>query len=219
MRNMDFLEMIKELYQVKKPQGYSESEIAAVKEHFPALPKTVEEFWRKAGRTSAIHCGQDCWITPQNFMEWEWLQNCDCLILLNENQGVCRAGIRSADLEQADPPVYVSMDDENWTLCAETTSEFLQAALAYEAVFTFEHGPEDFVLWLEEDEMEIIQTKLEKKPYMMRGWMDIDISFYSNAKDNMVAIMDGGDLQAIYGAATEESYDKLMEVMEGLGEW
>ena len=44
------------------------------------------------------------------------------------------------------------------------------------------------------------------------------MSFYSNAPDNMVVIMDCGDLETIFGAASEESYKKLMEVMEGLGE-
>ena len=44
------------------------------------------------------------------------------------------------------------------------------------------------------------------------------MSFYSNASDNMAVIMDCGDLEALYGAASEEGYEKLMEVMEGIGE-
>ncbi len=31
-------------------------------------------------------------------------------------------------------------------------------------------------------------------------------------------IMDCGDLEVLYGAASEEGYKKLMEVMEGIGE-
>ena len=44
------------------------------------------------------------------------------------------------------------------------------------------------------------------------------MSFYSNASDNMVVVMDCGDLEALYGSASETGYQKLMEVMEGLGE-
>ena len=44
------------------------------------------------------------------------------------------------------------------------------------------------------------------------------MSFYSNASDSMVVIMDCGDLEMLYGAASETGYQKLMEVMEGLGE-
>lgn len=44
------------------------------------------------------------------------------------------------------------------------------------------------------------------------------MSFYSNASDNMAVIMDCGDLEVLYGAAGEAGYEKLMEVMEGIGE-
>lgn len=215
---MDFWERLRQLYAVEEPKGYTETEIAPVKAHFGALPQVVEEFWRIAGRTEAIHHVQDTWMKPENFQRWDWLRNSDYLILLNENQGCCRAGISRSDLDKADPPVYLTMDDRNWKLCSETTSEFLQAALAYEAVFTYSFGPEDFVLWLTEEELDTVQAGLEKKPFELHGWVDADMSFYSNAPDNMVVIMDCGELQTIYGAASEESYKKLMEVMEGLGE-
>lgn len=215
---MNLEEMIKRLYGTDELQGYDEEEIASVKAYFGALPQAVEEFWRRAGRTEELHHVQDQWMKPEDYQKWDWLRESGCLILLNENQGCCRAGIRREDLGQADPPVYVTTDDKSWALCTETTSEFLQAALAYESVFNFPFSPEDFVLWLTEEECGVIQSGLEKKPFALRGWVDMNMSFYSNAPDNMVVIMDCGDLETIYGAASEESYAKLMEVMEGLGE-
>ena len=221
---MDYLEIIKHLYAVDKLHGYNEKELDFVKNHFGTLPQVVEDFWRTAGRTAAIHHVQDQWIKPDEFQKYDWLKDNDYLIILNENQGCCRAGIRKDDLEKNDPPVYVTMDDDEWTQCTDTTSEFLKAALAYEAVFTFtycgEDGEdcEDFVYWITDEEFEIIQSKLEKQPFMLKGWMDIDFSFYSNAPDNMVVVMDCDDLQVIYGAASEESHERLMDVMEGLGE-
>ena len=44
------------------------------------------------------------------------------------------------------------------------------------------------------------------------------MSFYGNATDNMAVIMDCGDLEMLYGAASEAGYEKMMEVMEGIGE-
>ena len=35
-------------------------------------------------------------------------------------------------------------DDRNWVLCAPAVSGFLSAALAYEAVFCFSYGSEEF---------------------------------------------------------------------------
>lgn len=221
---MDYKEMIKQLYAVDKLHGCSQKDIDFVKNHFGTIPATVEDFWRNACRTSAIHHVQDQWITPDDFQKYDWLKNNDYLILLNENQGCCRAGIRKDDLDKNNPPVYVSMDDDEWILCTDTFSEFLEAALAYESVFSFtycgEDGEdyEDFVYWITDEELKIIQSKLEKQPFILHGWMDIDFSFYSNAPDNMVVVMDCDEIQVIYGAASEKSHEKLMEVMEGIGE-
>ena len=110
------------------------------------------------------------------------------------------------------------MDQKNWTVCAETVSEFLKAALAYEAVFAFSWQSDDFVLWLTEEELKVIESRLERKKYELHGWIEMDTRFYSNAYDHMVVVMDCGDLEVIYGAASEKAYKKLMEVMEGLGE-
>lgn len=118
------------------------------------------------------------------------------MIMLNENQGVCQAGIRREELSQFDPPVYVQTDDNEWVLAAPSTSEFLMAMLAYEASFFMEFMPEEFYR-ITEGELETIQGKLEKLPYEVHNWLyDMKISLYANATDNIVAVMDaGGDLQ------------------------
>ena len=112
-----FWEMFKPLYAVYTLEGYTENEIAYLKELFGALPRVLEDYYRAAGRTKAFHCVQDTWMLPEHFQKWEWLREPDYLILLNENQGVCQAGIRREDLMLPDPPVYVTEDDKNWVLC------------------------------------------------------------------------------------------------------
>lgn len=89
-----FWEKFKPLYAVDALEGYAENEIAYLKGLFGALPPVLEDYYRAAGRTKAFHCVQDTWMLPEHFRKWEWLREPDYLILLNENQGVCRAGIR-----------------------------------------------------------------------------------------------------------------------------
>lgn len=211
-------DMLKQIYAVNDLQGYTEDELDSLKQLFGALPQVLEDYYRAAGRTEAFHHVQDSWMLPEHFQRWDWLKNASHLILLNENQGVCRAGIRREDLTLPDPPVYTTEDDKTWVLCAPTTSEFLTGALAYEAVFTFAYNPEEFY-WLTEEEMAHMQSRLTKYPFALQSWVgDMNITFYSNAPDNLVAVMDCGDLQMLYGAASEASYLKLMEVMTGIGE-
>ncbi len=215
---MNLYHMIKQLYDVGQLEGYAQADIENVKRLTGALPKVLEECWSVAGNTQQIHQVQDHWIRPQDLPDYDWFRDSEYLILLNENQGCCQAGILRSDLTKDDPPVYVTMDQKNWTVCAETVSEFLKAALAYEAVFAFSWQSDDFVLWLTEEELKVIESRLERKKYELHGWIEMDMSFYSNAYDHMVVVMDCGDLEVIYGAASEKAYKKLMEVMEGLGE-
>ena len=72
--------------------------------------------------------------------------------------------------------------------------------------------------WLTEEELKTVQSSLKKQPFGFHDWLEIDMSFYSNASDNIAVIMECGDLEVLYGAASEAGYKKLMEVMEGLGE-
>ena len=72
--------------------------------------------------------------------------------------------------------------------------------------------------WLTEEELETVRSSLEKQPFELSGWLGMDMSFYSNASDNMAVIMDCGDLEVLYGAASEAGYKRLMEVMKGIGE-
>ena len=217
----EYREEIRQLYGVEELQGYTEEELAVVKKYFAPLPPVLEEFWNRAAHTEAIHKVQDRWIRPEDFDKWDWLKDGDYLVILIENQGCCRAGIRRKDLTKADPPVYVAADqinDHRWTLCAGTLSGFLRAALAYEAVFAFAFHGEELMYRLTDEELETVRSGLEKQPFGLSGWLGMDMSFYSNASDNMAVVMDCGDLEVLYGAASEAGYKKLMEVMEGLGE-
>lgn len=72
--------------------------------------------------------------------------------------------------------------------------------------------------WLTEEELKVIQSYLEKRPYKLHGWLDMELRFYSNSYDHMVAVMDCGDLEMIYGAASEKAYQKLIRILDGIGE-
>lgn len=211
--------LIKNLYTADSFIGCTEEEIVFMKKMFGALPEVLENFYKMVAKTESLHHIQDCWILPEHFTKYKWLNDTECLIILNENQGVCQAGIKRADLTKTDPPVYVKTDDNDWVLSAPSTSEFLMAMLGYESVFNMKHQPEAFY-WITEDELAIIKAKMNKLPYEVHNWLyDMEISLYANAPDNIVAVMEcGGDLQVLYGANSEEGYEKLMIVMEGIGE-
>ena len=217
---MKLQEIVCDLYGVDQPQGCTDEEIDSVRKIFGAIPAAVEDFWRTFGRTKELNQCQDNWWFPALYEKWGNLSEGDFLILLCENQGVCRSGIRKTDLSLPDPPVYTRMaaDEGPWVLSASTVSEFLEAALTYEAIWQLKYSAEEYY-WLTDEELATVQAKLTKRPAILKNWMEMEVTFYSNRPDNLVVIMDVGDqYQTLYGGATEESYAALMEVMEGLGE-
>ena len=215
---MDLRTLLRDLYGIDQPQGCTEDEIDKIKNRFGSLPTVVENFWRTVGRTPRLNYVQDTWILPEHYDMWTWLAERDFLVLLNENQGCCQAGIRKEDLSLPDPPVYCFVNDQVQGLIASSVHAFLEAALLYEGVWQLEHSPEEFY-WLTGEDLTVIQSKLTKRPAILKNWFEMELTFYSNRPNNLVVVMDVGDqYQCLYGGATQESYDALLEVMEGLGE-
>ena len=78
-----------------------------------------------------------------------------------------------------------------------------------------------------EEELGLIRSKLTRLPFELTNWLcGMRITLYSNEPDDMVAVMDcggwgmhgDGELQMLYGAASEALYASLMCVLEGVGE-
>lgn len=215
-----FFDRLKQIYSVEEFCGYTDEDIDYIKSLFGNIPKVLEEYYRKVGRTEAFYYVQDTWLLPEHFKKWKWTQKSDHMILLNENQGVCRAGIKREDLTLDNPPVYVTNDDKNWVLCADTVSEFLSAALAYEAVFAFEFCSDD-IYELTGEEFSLIESRLKKYPFELKNWIDVNIKLYYNDNDNLLAVLDGNDddyFQMFYGASSQQGYEKLFDLIGDIGD-
>ena len=192
---MDYRSWIKPLYNLDAFQGCGEEEIEAMKARFGALPQVVEDFYRTAAKTEAFHHVQDNWVLPEHYKRWTWLEKTDALILLLENQSVCFAGILREDLEKPDPPVYVSYerDEKDWSLWAKEPGDWDLCAPSTSSFLA------------------------AALAYEAAFTFDL----YQNAPDNLLALMSfqgEGEPQALYGAVTQESYQKLLAVLEGMGE-
>ena len=219
---MDLYELIKNLYGTDELDGYSDEDIAFLKEMFGSLPEVLEDYYRKAGRTEILKHLQDEWILPEHYQNRNWLkQEKDFYILMNENQGVFQFGIRREDMNKSNPPVYYIENELTAKYC-DTLSEFLLCQSAYQAVFTFEYSSEEFY-GITEDELKIVEENLQKYPFELKNNEQdypFNMSFYYNASDNLYVVMkyNEDDMQVLYGAVSEKSFDKLEKVVGNLGE-
>lgn len=216
----EFWQTIKTLYNVETLQGYTVQEIQAMQKMCGTLPKVLEEFYQTVAKTPAFHCVQDKWITPEYYQKHPetWHQE-DMLLLLAENQWVCCAGIKKEDLHLDNPPVYVTEDNKQYFLSAQTTSEFIAAVLLYQASFAMKYVFDD-VLWLDQENFEKLEEKFERYPFMFQNWLSAEkIVCYYYALDHLVNVWDlGGQWQMLYGATNEAAFEKLHEDLADLGE-
>ncbi len=219
---MNVYELIKNLYGIDELAGYSDEDIAFLKERFGNLPEVLEDYYRKAGMTEALRHLQDEWILPEHYKNHNWLkEEKDFYILMNENQGVFQLGIRREDMNESNPPVYY-IDGESIIKYCDTLSEFLFCQSAYQSVFTFEYSPEEFYS-ITEDELKTVEQSLNKYPFELKNDEQdypFNMSFYYNASDNLYVVMkyNEDDMQVLYGAVSEESYNKLEETVGDFGE-
>ncbi|MBE6754772.1 MAG: hypothetical protein E7559_10575 [Ruminococcaceae bacterium] len=215
-------EYFRQLYAADELVGWQPEDIALLKERFGALPETLEQFYSAAALTPRMLAVQDEWVTPQHYRRWDWLWEDECLVILIENQGVCRAGVRREDLHLPDPPVYYRQNGEGdpWLPCAPSVSEFLASALAYEVIFTFEYTPEDFVYCIEKEALPLLDERLDRQGYTMSWLSGLDFSFYTNAANNMLVLMDYGEseLQLLFGGTDEEACARLAAAVEDIAQ-
>lgn len=82
----------------------------------------------------------------------------------------------------------------------------------YEAVFAFEFCSDD-IYELTGEEFSLIESRLEKYPFELKNWIDVNIKLYYNDSDNLLAVLYGNDndyFQMFYGASSQQGYEKLL---------
>ena len=215
-------EILKNLYGITEPDGLTEEEFAFLENKFGNVPEKLRGFYSLCGHCENVLFVQDEWITPESYKKYGWIDDTakGNMILLHENQGVCDAVIFREDLGKDDPPVYVISDNgDEPLLCAKSTEEFIKAALVYQGVFGFNFIPEAF-FYISDDEFELLKEKLELMPYHLENWLFIDnIRLFRYSADGALFLIGSeGEYQMSYGAASEETFEKLSALLNGIGE-
>lgn len=213
---MEKYEEISELFGIEEPVGYSAEEIEKAKSAVGGLPFELEQFYLKYGKSPELHGLQDELVFPGQIKA---LLDSDYIIIFNENQGVCQAGIRKSDVKLPDPPVYTSVDNGDWKLSCERVSDFLVAMFGYQASICLEFSPEEF-FFITPEEKEKIERLFKKREQSFDNWLyDWNITLYGDSNEGRIALMDnGGDIQMNYAANTEKEFKRMQKLLKGIGE-
>lgn len=211
---MSKYEKILQLFEVEDPVGYTVEQITKAKTVVGGLPLELERFYLRCGASKGLHGLQDELILPDRFSAFA---ASDYIIFFNENQGICQAGVKKSDASLDDPPVYTSVDDGEWKLSSPRVSEFLIAMFDYQASICLEFNPEEFYFITPEE-----KTKIESLFPKLGGfdnWLyDYNITVYGEDGGRIALMENGGDIQMNIAANNEREYERIMSLLDGVGE-
>lgn len=203
--------IIKKLYGIAEPNGFTENDLEIVKEVFGDLPKVFIDYYTQLGKIESLNHTQDLLIIPERF---QYYKHDDYLIFYSENQKVCVWGIHKEDLSNPNPPVYMSYDEKEWNLETDTLTEFFTAMAFLQAGFALDF-PSNTFYEVEQHELDFISQNFSNKGVSFRQWLD-GIKFYGNHDDDVIIVMSNN--QVFYAANSKKHFTELNEVISKLGE-
>ncbi|MCP2026927.1 hypothetical protein L1276_002071 [Flavobacterium sp. HSC-32F16] len=203
--------IIKKLFDITEPNGFTENEIQIVKDIFGYLPKVFIDYYAELGKIENLNHTQDSLIVPERFQHF---QHDDYLVFYSENQKACVWGIHKDNLSNTNLPVYISYDEQEWNLETETLSEFFTAMAFLQAGFALEF-PSNAFYEVQQHELDLISQNFSNKGVSFNEWLE-GVKFYGNHDDDVIIIMSNN--QVFYAANSEKHFIELDEVLSKLGE-
>ena len=212
----DFVK-IKQLFNITEDEGFSWAEITHGNIH-QSLPKVLINYYRRLGKNKAINHTQDNLLAPN---ELRLSDNQDYLVFYVENQGVCVWGIAIKQLQEPNPTVYMSYDEQSWRPEADCLSDFLYAMAYLQAVFALPYNLEDFVS-ISKEEAQIIKQTFTQLGFAFTQW--IGIEFYCHSDNDVIMVQKNvGDDQLVYdllyAANNKDDFLALGNTLSQLGNW
>ncbi|WP_343705428.1 hypothetical protein [Flavobacterium sp.] len=203
--------VIKKLFHIAEPNGFTYDEIQVVKDIFGQLPKVFVDYYAELGKIQNLNHTQDLLIVPERF---QYYKNDDYLIFYSENQKACVWGIHKEDLSKSNPPVYMSYDEKEWNWEANTLTDFFTAMAHLQAGFALEF-PSNTFYEIEMNDLDFIIKNYSDKGVSFNQWLE-GIQFYGNHDDDVIIITGGS--QMFYAANSKEHFTQLNKVLSQLGE-
>ena len=209
--------IIKDLFGLNETNGLSETEIEQVRRLYKRIPFALELYYREVGRDERINNSYNNLILPHKH---PWAKCESYLIIYAEHQGVCFWGISLNDLENENPPVYVTFDNVDkkiWKLESYKLSDFLVAMAYVHAGFSLPFISEEIEL-ISESEANVIRKSFQRKCEPLMEWVDGGVEFYgSYFCDSIVLIRNVSDYDLYYASGKESCFNEMREILSTFG--
>ncbi len=213
---------IRELFHLTEPSPLPEHQIEQIREHFGAIPKALEDYYRLCGGCAEMNSTQDSLLTPdgkyhgmrkktKNFMQnWNYPDYC---VFYVENQCASEWAFKKSDRNEENPPVYETYDSgETWKKTADSVSQFLTSEAYMQAVFSKEYTTEEFYPITPEQ----IQLLAGKFPRADAGSdLYLGVQFFQPYPDTVIMILYNDETYSdlLYSSDSEEHFEEIDSII------
>lgn len=209
-------EIICRLLDMYEPEPLSEEMISEIRDHFGAIPKALEDYYRICGACYMMNAAQDYLLTIDgrygDYKLKSWNYNDYCVFYV-ENQCVSEWAIRRSDLEQENPPVYETYDEGiTWYKSADSVEEFLIAHGYLHAAFSFEYSLEN-LCEVSIEQVNNIFEKIGRENF--KSSLYTGIWFIQNYPDTIIVILHEreGVFSVFYSSKRKEHFLETERMM------
>ena len=215
MQNSKYIAVYKdicELFHLTEPNPLPEKQIQEIQEYFGAIPKALLDYYRLCGGCRDMNASQDFLLTPDGRYGHYRMKNFDnknyCTFYV-ENQCVSSWAIKKEDLIKENPPVYETLDDENWHKLCDSVSEFLISQAYMQRTFSFAYSTEEF-FYLTQEQLQILA---ENFPHVNADSdLYMGVKFFQPYKDTLLMILKD-DEEIFMGLCSSENEQHFETVM------
>jgi hypothetical protein len=213
---MDYIKKIEVLYNLpeNKNYGIDENEIILAENNLKIkLPRILREYYLKLGKNKKINNSFNQLLKPK---QTKFTDGGNYLVFCEENQGVIYWAININDMENDNPKVYSTYDQNNsnqeWYIDSETMENFLLSAAYWNGVL----GGLKFTANDSNDngyENSIIKN-VENNFMEIKGITNQHVRFFSNENIEIIALT--FDLENKYngiyaGSNNKKTFNKILE--------
>ena len=200
----DFKE-IRKLFDIRDNTfGIPEKEILECENRLGAkLPEVLRDYYLQFGNNEQINQTQDNLVLPSELEVYED----GFVVIYYENQDVWQTAIKFSDLDQGNPNVYLSYDQENWDFEIGDLFNFLTAEAYLQALFALPFSANR------------TDVGEEKENYIRQNWKQSEFKsylwgtdFFQNSPNEILALMKSENQVDIFIATrSEERFQQINE--------
>jgi len=201
---------IRILLDLKFSNGFSEDEIINMVDLFGTLPKVLLDYYRELGNYG-FNNWQDFLAKPyKNYYTIMDKYKIDFetdkyIIICQENQGCCFAGIKKEDLSQENPTVYFTSDKNIWEIGCKNLFNYIHGFAYSNAVLGLDYNG---YFDISDDGINFIRTNFRNKNIKLNNWaVDGDTEFYGDYDDTIMMIT--AETSLFYASNNEKHFIEM----------